>query len=310
MRDDNDERGAPGDGASRSPDGYGDPHERPRHVIDEEHALTEAEVEKVVERLSLRAPAVYAVVKEEGEVELTRPTVSLFWSGIVAGIAMGLSILTLALLRMHLPDADWAPLVTSFGYSAGFLIVILGRQQLFTESTITVVLPVMADRAWGPLKHLLRVWGTVLLANWIGCALVALGFVTFALVPDEIGAAVVDASRHYGELTAKTAFVHGIGAGFLVAAMVWMMPGAEKHKVALIAFTGWLIALGGFTHVIAGMVEIVALVLVNELTFADGLFTLALPTLAGNVLGGTGLFALLAYAQVKNEVHPEGERKG
>ena len=291
-------------------DGYANPSIRPRHVIDEEHALTEAEVEKVVERLSLRAPAVYAVVKEEGEAELARPTASLFWSGIVAGIAMGLSILTLALLQLHLPDTDWAPLVTSFGYSAGFLIVILGRQQLFTESTITGVLPVIADKTLGALGQLLRVWGTVLIANWIGCALVALGFVTFALVPDEIGQAVVAASRHYGELTAKTAFVHGIGAGFLVAAMVWMMPGAEKHKFALIAFTGWLIALGGFTHVIAGMVEIVALVLVDELSFFDGLFTLALPTLAGNVIGGTGLFALLAYAQVKNEVHLEGARKG
>ena len=286
-------------------DGYGDPHERPRHVIDEEHSLTEAEVEKVVERVSLRAPAVYAVVKEEGEAELARPTASLFWSGIVAGIAMSLSILTLALLQMHLPDAEWAPLITSFGYAAGFLIVILGRQQLFTESTITGVLPVIADRTWSALGDLARVWVTVLLANWIGCALAAVGFVTFALVPDEIATAVVDASRHYGELSAKTAFVHGIGAGFLVAAMVWMMPGAEKHKFALIAFTAWLIALGEFTHVIAGMVEIVALVLVDELTFFDGLFTLALPTLAGNVVGGTGLFALLAYAQVKNEVHRE-----
>lgn len=291
-----------------APDGYGDPRSRPRHVIDEEHSLTEAEVEKVVERIALRAPAVYAVVKEEGEAELARPTASLFWSGIVAGIAMGLSILTLSLLRMHLPNTEWAPLVTSFGYAAGFLVVILGRQQLFTESTITIVLPVIADKTSRALKGLLRVWGTVLLANWIGCALVALGFVTFALVPQEIGAAIIDASRHYGEQSAGTAFVHGIGAGFLVAAMVWMMPGAERHKFALITFTAWLIALGGFTHVIAGMVEVVALVLAGELSFFDGLFTLALPTLAGNVLGGTGLFALLAYAQVKDEVEPSDVR--
>jgi len=126
---------------------------RPEHIIDEAHALTEAEEEKVVERLSLRASAVYAIVKEEGEAELVRPTASLFWSGIVAGVAMGFSILTLALLRMHLPDTDWAPLITSFGYAAGFLIVVLGRQQLFTENTLTVVLPVLADRSVSLLAH-------------------------------------------------------------------------------------------------------------------------------------------------------------
>ena len=288
-------RPARGDG----PDG------RPEHVIEEAAALTEAEEEKVVERLSLRAPAIYAVVKEEGEGELARPTASLFWSGIVAGIAMGFSILTLALLRDHLPDTEWAPLISSFGYATGFLIVILGGQQLFTESTITVVLPVIARRSWSALGQLLRVWSVVLVANWIGCVLVAAAFVTFSLVPEEIGAAVVDASRHYAGLTAATAFVHAIGAGFLVASMVWMMPGAEGHKFALIAFTGWLIALAGFTHVIAGMVEIAALVLVGDLSALDAFLTLALPTLAGNVLGGTGLFALLAYAQVKNEVRPD-----
>ena len=283
-------------------DGYDALESRPEHVIDEAGVLTEAEEEKVVERLSLRAPAIYAVVKEEGEGELARPSASLFWSGIVAGIAMGFSILTLALLRRHLPDADWAPLISSFGYAAGFLIVILGRQQLFTESTITVVLPVMAERSWSALGQMLRVWSVVLVANWIGCVLVALAFVTFSLVPAEIGAAVVDASRHYAGLTAWTAFVHAIGAGFLVAALVWSMPGAEGSKFVLIAFTGWLIALAGFTHVVAGMVEIAALVLVGDLSAVDAFLTLALPTLAGNVAGGTGLFALLTYAQVRNEV--------
>ena len=278
---------------------------RPEHEIEEAHALTAAEERKVVERISLSAPAVYATIKEEGEAELERPAASLFFSGVVAGVAMGFSILTLALIRLHLPDAEWAPLVSSFGYAAGFLIVVLGRQQLFTETTLTAVLPLTADPSWATLVALLRVWTVVLAANWLGCVAVALGFVTWGLVPEEIGRAVVDASRHYGELTARTAFVQGVGAGFLVAAMVWMTPAAEGSEFALIALTAWLIALGGFTHAIAGMVEIAALVLAGELSAAHGFVTLALPTLAGNVLGGTGLFAALAYAQVRQEVHPD-----
>ena len=286
------------------PDGGRGRSGRPEHVIDEAGALTEAEEEKVVERLNLRAPAVYAIVKEEGEAELARPTESLFWSGVVAGVAMGFSILTLALLRMHLPDTDWAPLVSSFGYAAGFLIVVLGRQQLFTENTLTVVLPALADRSLAAFGQLARVWGTVLAANWIGCVAIALAFTRLALVPEDIGEAVVDASRHYTTLSAYTAFVHGIGAGFLIAAMVWIMPGAEGSRFVLISFTAWLVALGGFTHAIAGMVEIMVLVFADDLPFGRAVLTLALPTLAGNVLGGTGLFALLAHAQVKDELGP------
>ena len=142
----------------------------------------------------------------------------------------------------------------------------------------------------------------MIVANWIGCIAIAFAFTRLALVPEDISEAVVDASRHYTELSAYTAFVHAIGAGFLVAAMVWIMPGAEASKFVLISFTAWLIALGGFTHVIAGMVEIAALVFAGDLSFMRAFLTLALPTLAGNVLGGTGLFALLAHAQVKDEV--------
>ena len=145
------------DVTERQRDGWQGERERPEHVIDEADALTEAEEDKVIERLSLRAPAVYAIVKEEGEAELARPTESLFWSGVVAGVAMGFSILTLALLRMHLPDTEWAPLVSSFGYAAGFLIVVLGRQQLFTENTLTVVLPVLDERTASAFGQLARV---------------------------------------------------------------------------------------------------------------------------------------------------------
>ncbi|WP_299656952.1 formate/nitrite transporter family protein [uncultured Jannaschia sp.] len=286
---------------TQSQEGRG-PDKRPETVIDEAAALTEAEEQKVVERLSLRAPAIYAIIKEEGEAELARPTGSLIWSGLVSGIAMGFSVLTLALLQMHLPTAGWTPLVTSFGYATGFLIVILGRQQLFTENTITIVLPLISEGSWAALGSLARVWGVVLIANWTGCIAVALGLVAFALVPDDVARAVIAVSRHYGELTGGEAFRQAIGAGFLVAVMVWMKPGAEGSEFVLITATAWLIALGEFTHVIAGMVEIVVLVLAGELEVMDGLFTLALPTLAGNIIGGTGLFALLAYAQVKDEV--------
>ena len=270
--------------------------------IEEEGALTADEVEKVHERVQLRAPAIFAIVREEGEAELARPSSSLFASGLVAGVAMGFSVLGLSAIRRFMPDVTWEPLVSSFGYSFGFLIVILGRQQLFTESTITAVLPLTSHPSWRTLGNTGRVWGVVLVANWIGCVLVAAGFTLLPVIPDEIAAEILAFSKHLTDYDAWTAFQHGIGAGFLIAALVWMMPIAETNKLWLIVLVTWLIAVGGFTHAIAGMVEIVVLVLKDEVSIADGVLTLALPTLAGNIVGGTVLFAALAYAQVRSEV--------
>ncbi|MBN9940454.1 formate/nitrite transporter family protein, partial [Listeria monocytogenes] len=76
-------------------------------------------------------------VREEGETAVKRPAAALLWSGLAAGIAINASLLFEGALYAHLPDAPRRPAVVSLGYPIGFLIVVLGRMQLFTESTIT-----------------------------------------------------------------------------------------------------------------------------------------------------------------------------
>ncbi len=105
--------------------------------------LTAEEEKQVKTRGAPRAAVVYETVREEGEFELQRTVSGLAWSGLAAGLSMGFSLVAEGLLRHHLPDAPWRPLVSKLGYSAGFLIVILGRQQLFTENTLTVILPLL-----------------------------------------------------------------------------------------------------------------------------------------------------------------------
>ena len=76
---------------------------------------------------------------------MARPVVSLWWSGLAAGLSISFSLLAQAILQLHIAETAWRPLVTSFGYTVGFVMVVLSRQQLFTENTITVILPVMAQ---------------------------------------------------------------------------------------------------------------------------------------------------------------------
>ena len=117
---------------------------------------------------------IYEVVRRLGDEEMERPNTSLWWSGIAAGLSISFSLLAQAILETHLPDTPWRPLVAGFGYSVGFMMVVLGRQQLFTESTITVVLPVLKSLNGKNLWRMARLWAIVLAANLIGTLFSAL----------------------------------------------------------------------------------------------------------------------------------------
>jgi len=124
----------------------------------------------------------------EGKDELDRSSDALLWSGLAAGLSMGLSMIAEGEMthclpdaacptrpaRRGLPDAAWRPLVANLGYSLGFLVVVLGRQQLFTENTLTPILPLLHRKSWRSLGNVLRLWGIVLVANLVGGAALAL----------------------------------------------------------------------------------------------------------------------------------------
>lgn len=267
-----------------------------------QEGLTREETRSVSKRRKLRAAVVYEIIRTEGEGELARSASALWWSALAAGLSIGFSVLAQSLLRAYLPDTPAASVVENIGYSVGFLIVILSRQQLFTENTLTAVLPVIARREWRWLWVLLRLWGIVLLGNLAGCFL----FATFlaysgALTPD-----FAEAVREIGtKLMANSPsemFFKGIVAGWLIAALVWMMPSAEGTEIFVITLMTYLIALGGFTHVIAGSAEAIYLWLIGQESLARVVFGFFLPTLAGNVFGGTLLFAVISYAQVREEL--------
>src|SRR5215212_6243771 len=135
--------------------------------------LSEEEQEEVEWRGAPRTEVVYEAVREEGEGELKRSSATLAWDGLAAGLAMGFSLVAEGLLRSHLPDAGWRPLVAKLGYSVGFLIIVLGRHQLFTENTLTAVLPFLQRRDGHTLAQVLRLWAVVLAANLAGALLFA-----------------------------------------------------------------------------------------------------------------------------------------
>lgn len=269
---------------------------------DQQRGISEHEVESVEELSTPRSPVIYEVVRRLGDEEMARPLVSLWWSGLAAGLSISFSLLAQAILRERLPDVPWRVLIAGFGYSVGFLIVVLGRQQLFTESTITVVLPVLKELTPYNVWRMMRLWAIVLVANLAGTLFAAVFCTYFPVIPNEFYATMLAISREMGELSWWQMAFRGVSSGFLIAAMVWMLPTAESAKVPVIALMTWLIAIGGFTHVVAGSVEAYLLVLAGDWEWWRFITAFFLPVLIGNMVGGTALFALISYAQVMEEI--------
>jgi len=267
-----------------------------------QEGLTREETRSVKERKRLRAAVVYEIIRLEGEAELARGFPALWWSALAAGISIGFSVLSQAMLSASLHGVPGGAVIADLGYSVGFLIVILGRQQLFTENTLTAVLPIMVRKDWSGIWDVLRLWGIVLAANVVGCFLFAAFLAFSGALSADMTAAVTEIGRDLMANTPLEMFVKGIIAGWLIAALVWILPSAENTEIFIITLITYIIALGDFTHIIAGSVEAIYMWLVGEESFWRVFGVFFLPTLLGNVAGGTILFAVVSYAQVREEL--------
>ncbi|AQS49864.1 transporter (formate/nitrite transporter family protein) [Thioclava nitratireducens] len=265
--------------------------------------MRERHEERSVKQASrLSARLIYAVIRHDGDEELNRPLTSLVWSGLAAGILISLSVIAQASLHARLPDESWRILVESLGYSAGFMVVIFGRMQLFTENTITTVLPVVAERSLTCLLKMLRLWAIVLASNILGCA-IASGFLSIPhVIPDEMTDSLLAVARHATDGDMGQNFYRAMPAGIIIAAVVWIMPAAQGSSFLVILAMTWLLAASGSAHVVAGSVEAGLLVWSGHMSLTEAISRFFFPVLAGNVAGGTAVFTLLTWGQVKNEV--------
>lgn len=265
-------------------------------------SFSEREQADVERRQAAAARVVHEVIRRQGDEELRRPALSLMWSGLAGGIAISASLVGKSAMQTYLPDAEWRPLVASIGYSLGFLIVVLGRLQLFTESTLSAVIPVATHPTPKNLLRLLRLWSIVLLANCVGTFVVALGM-RYGLIGTSAGlSAMQETAREALAHAGWTGVAAAVPAGFLMAAIAWVLPSGRRQEFWIVLFFTYFISLGGFAHVVAGSAEVWMLVLGGELGLASGILTHILPVLVGNIFGGTILFALLAHATVRQEL--------
>lgn len=244
------------------------------------------------------AVQIYEQVSRNARRELARPSKALAVSGLVGGLTMGLTGLSVSAVSAQLGTGNVAQFVAYMLYPMGFMAVILGRGQLFTENTLYPVALILTER-----RHFLatlRLWCIVFSSNVAGALLFAILCArTKALQPDILGALTqfgVDAASY----SAKHIFWSAVVGGWIIALVAWLVSGSHSitGSVALIWTLTFIVGLGRFAHCIAASGEIIAAVLAHKLALAAYIKWLAL-AVAGNISGGVLLVTLLEYGQAK-----------
>ena len=279
---------------------------KPRHPADEspdgrgEEAaeLDPQEKQKANEEEKVNALVTHEVIRREGTKELERPPSALAWSALAGGLSMGLSMVAEGVLHAHLPDAPWRPLIAKLGYPVGFLAVILGSQQLFTENTLTPIVPLMAKRTTEMFRKVAALWGIVFVMNLVGTLLFALAIAYTDAFSPEVKHAFDSIGRQAMEGSSMTIFVKAVFAGWIIALLVWMLPASGSAKVFVIFVMTWLVGAGQLAHVIVGSAEVFYLAATAATTWGRALSHFVFPTLLGNIVGGVSIVAAINHAQV------------
>ena len=268
--------------------------------------LDPLEENKARQEESLDQKITYDVIRREGDKELERPLSGLWWAAVAGGLSMGFTFMTEGLLRSHLPDAEWRPLITKLAYPVGFIIITLGSQQLFTENTVTPIVPLMVSYTGQKMRRMFALQGVALAGNLLGALLfaMAVGWTNvFEPKVHEAFSAIGHEALRNGFLTTLAS---GIFAGWLIALMVWMLPASLGNQVSVIAIPTYLIGLGGLAHIVVGSIEILYLVLTGQVGIGQYIAGFFIPALMGNLIGGFVLVTWLNHAQVTSG---DGHRK-
>ena len=244
------------------------------------------------------ANEIYEQVSRNARHELDRSAVSLFISGIAGGITMGLTALSTSIVIAVLGPSPMTKFVADLLYPIGFIAVILGRAQLFTENTLYPVALMLAERRHG--WKTLRLWSIVLPSNVLGALIFALLAVRTGALRPEYVAAMTHLGVEATGVVGWHVFWSGVIGGWIIALVAWLVSGSHSitGSVMLIGLLTFVVGLGNFAHCIATSGEILAAILDHQLPVWNYFAWLG-PATLGNICGGVLLVTLLEYGQVK-----------
>src|SRR3954462_1243619 len=232
--------------------------------------------------------------------EMSRSSLALGISGLAGGMTMGLSAMGVAIGVAFLGEGKLQEFLAMLLYPMGFVAVIIGRAQLFTENTLYPVILVMKEpRQW---RDCTRLWAVVLFANFVGILI-------FSIITSHTNALLPEVRESLGKLGAQssqhpwaTTFWMGVIGGWIIALVAWLVSASHwtSAQIAVVYLLTFLLGAGHFAHCIAGSGEVLTAVLQHTLP-VSAYFAWLGPATLGNIFGGVIVVSLLNFGQVHAE---------
>ncbi|WP_197442479.1 formate/nitrite transporter family protein [Lignipirellula cremea] len=235
----------------------------------------------------------------EGLGALEGSAIGLAISGISAGLDIGFGPFLMAVVRTKLTGEFSEPILALIGanlYAVGFLFVVLGRSELFTEQTTLAVLPVLGGHSRP--RALVRLWAIVLAANLAGGAifaaiLVLVGPALGIIDPVALGQIAEPLLGHPWWVTILSAVL----AGWLMGLLSWLVA-ASRDTISQIVIV-WLITtaigIGHLHHVVAGSVQLFGAYFAGQNVALGELGLVLLWSTIGNILGGAFFVGVIKF---------------
>lgn len=244
------------------------------------------------------AHEIFEEASENARRELERPVKALAFSGVAGGITMGLTGMAVAIARATLGHGATQDLISYFFYPIGFISVIIGRAQLFTENTLYPVVLVLEEP-----RHIwktLRLWVVVFAANVAGAAIFALLAVRTGALRGDYAHELISLGIESANVDMAHIFWTGVVGGWIIALVAWMVTASHWTigQIAVVWLLTFVVGVGHFAHCIATTGEILASVFSGNLSGFSYLRWIV-PATAGNIVGGVFIVSLLNWGQVK-----------
>ncbi|MCL9812654.1 formate/nitrite transporter family protein [Natranaeroarchaeum aerophilus] len=268
-----------------------DPDSHGNDTVERSHMGAPAVGEAVHDRFS--ADEVYQRIVVAADEEITASGRELFFSGIAAGFAITITFL----LYASVSATTDSKFVASLLYPLGFLYIIIGGYQLYTENTLPPVTLTLERLA--SIPALFRHWTIVLAGNFAGGTIGAIVLTWGGVFDPAAATEALEISRHAMEVGWWSLFFKAVFAGLIVAGVVWVgfasRDTISRIVITYLAFLG--IPLGGLFHVVVTYTEVLYLIFHGELALLPGVTGIVVPVLLGNTIGGVALVTIVNYFQ-------------
>ena len=226
--------------------------------------------------------------------EITSGWRELFFAGVAGGLAITVTFLVYASMTA---STGGDPILSVLLYPIGFIYIIIGGYQLYTENTLPPVALTLERLA--SIPALLRNWTIVLLGNFTGGALGALVLAFTGVFSPEAADAALYLSQKGVDEAAWNLFFKGAVAGLIVAGVVWVEYAARDtiSRLVVVYLAFLVIPLANLYHSVVSFTEMIFLLAQGEVAASIGMTDFVLPVLLGNTVGGVVLVTVVNYYQ-------------